>query len=745
MAKKKAPFPDENQILDFIRENPGRASKREISRAFQVKGEDKIKLKKLLRKMTLDGKIEKPRGARLNVAGELPPVLVIEVTGVDSHGDLIASPTNWENENPPPKILMFAHDKRNKLGIGDQALVRVTQNKDKGESGYVAKVIRKLEKKSSQVIGIFRIEDDNIAFVEPTAKKDRNQYMVARNDWNGAKDGSLVLLSLKPARGRGRGGKTKPAKVLRSFGSVDDARSISLIAIVAQGIATEFPEEVLNAAANSEEPVLGNRTDLRDIPLITVDPSDARDHDDAIWAEMDPDPNNKGGCHIIVAIADVAHYVAPGSALDREALKRGNSTYFPDRVVPMLPEALSNGLCSLHESEDRYTMAVHIWFDKRGKKLRHKFVRGLMNSRASLSYEEFQNAHDGKPSKRAEALLDDVINPLYAAYDILWRGREYREPLNLHLPEKKIKLDDRGHVKSIEERIVLDAHRLVEEFMIQANVAAAEELEQKTTPCMYRIHEQPTFEKLEGLRQFMESLDLTFAKGQVIKPKIFNNLIKNVSGTPHEHVLSTIILRTQMQASYSPENHGHFGLALTRYAHFTSPIRRYSDVLVHRGLIKALKLGKDGLSAFDIGNMEDTAEHISTTERNSMIAERHSTERYIAHFMSNKIYEEFEGRINGVHRAGLFITLDQTGGEGFVPMASLYGDFFHYDKEHHLIEGEHSGLIYQLGDTVTVKLREANPISGGLIFDLVDEKLARQAGHKSTNKKNKRPRKRKRK
>ena len=745
MANKKAPFPDENQILEFIQENPGRASKREIARAFHIKGDDKIKLKKLLRKLMSDEKLEKNHRSRLSIAGELPPVILIEISGIDSHGDLTATPTNWDHDQTAPRILMFAHDKRNKLGLGDQALVRLTPNKDKGETGYVAKVIRKLEKKSSQIMGIFRLEDENLAFVDPTDKKDRNRYLIAKNDWNGAQDGSLVLISLKPANKNSRQKKTKPAKVLKSFGSVDDARSISLIAIVSQGIPTEFPDDVLIAANHAEPPTLGKRTDLRDIPLITVDPSDARDHDDAIWAEMDPDPANKGGCHIIIAIADVAHYVKPGSPLDREAIKRGNSTYFPDRVVPMLPEVLSNGLCSLHEGEDRYTMAVHLWFDKQGKKLRHKFVRGLMKSHASLSYEEFQNARDGKPSKRAADLVDNVINPLYMAYEILWKGREYREPLNLHLPEKKIMLDDEGHVESIEDRFVLDAHKLVEEFMIQANVAAAEELERHSTPCMYRIHEQPSFDKLEGLRQFMESIDLNLAKGQVIKPKIFNNLLRKVTGTPHENVLGTIILRTQMQAKYSAENHGHFGLALTRYAHFTSPIRRYADILVHRGLIKALKLGKDGLSAYDVGNMVDIGEHISDTERNSMVAERQSTERYIAHFMKTKIDEEFEGRINGVHRAGLFITLNQTGAEGFIPMATLTGDYFHYDKEHHLIEGERSGLIYQLGDSVCVKLREANPISGGLIFELVDEKLAKLIGHKTAKKNQKRQRKRKRK
>lgn len=745
MASSKAPFPDEKQILEFIRENPGRASKREITRAFQIKGQEKIKLKKILRKMTLDGKLDKPNKSRLQISGELPPVIVVEIDSVDQHGDLTARPQNWDNDEAPPKILMYAHDKRNRLGLGDQALVRLSPNKDRGETGYVAKVIRKLEKRqSTQIMGIFRSDDENIAFVNPTEKKDRNQYLIPKSDWNDAKDGELVLVQLKPGRQRSRHMKAKPAKVIKSFGSIDDARSISLIAIVSQGIATEFPDEVLIEAKNSEVPNLGDRIDLRHIPLITVDPSDARDHDDAIWAEMDTVPENEGGCHIIIAIADVAHYVKSGSALDREAVKRGNSTYFPDRVVPMLPESLSNGLCSLHENQDRFTMAVHIWFDKRGKKLRHKFVRGLMRSHASLSYEEFQNAHEGIVSERAEPILDTVIQPLYQAYDILCKGRDFREPLELSMPEKKIILDDAGHISEIKERVSLAAHRLVEEFMIQANVAAAEQLESKQTACMYRIHEQPSLEKIENLRTFIESLDYSFAQGQVIKPKIFNNLIKKVKNTAHESVINTIVLRTQMQAQYSPENHGHFGLSLTRYAHFTSPIRRYADVLVHRALIRALKLGKDGISNDDIDKMTETAEHISNTERNSMVAERQSTERYIANYMSTKIDDEFEGKINGVHKAGLFITLNESGGDGFIPISSLYGDYFHYDKEHHLLEGEHSRIILQLGDSVSVRLKEANPVSGGLIFELLHDKLRNIKPGKAAGKKSRRPRKHKR-
>ncbi|MBT5186874.1 MAG: ribonuclease R [Kordiimonadaceae bacterium] len=745
MADFKAPFPNAEQILEFIRENPGRNSKREITRAFQVKGEDKIKLKKLLRKMTLGGQLEKSHKSTLNVKGDLPPVLVVEISGIDAHGDLTARPAEWHHKEDPPQILMFAHDKRNKLGLGERALVRITANKHKGESGYIAKVIRKLESQSSQIMGIFRSDDENIAFVNPTDKKDRSNYIIAKSDWNGAIDGTLVLIQIKPVHQRSRHVKAKPAKILKCFGSVSDPKSISLIAIITQGIATEFPDEVMKEAEKSQLPKLGTRTDFRNIPLITVDPSDARDHDDAIWAEMDSDPKNEGGCHIIVAIADVAKYVKPSSELDKEARKRGNSTYFPDRVVPMLPEALSNGLCSLHEGEDRDTMAVHIWFDKRGKKINHKFERGLMNSHASLSYEEFQNAREGGVSKRAAPLLDTVINPLFEAYEVLQKGRNFREPLELFVPEKKINFDDKGNLTSITTKTSIPAHKLVEEFMIQANVAAAEELEKRNIPCMYRIHEQPSADKMETLRLFMQSLDYKFAKGQVIKPKTFNQLIKSVKDTPLENVVGTIVLRTQMQAKYSPDNIGHFGLSLTKYGHFTSPIRRYADVLVHRALITALKLDDDGLSKNDLEFLHETAEHISNTERNSMIAERNSTERYIAHFMSTQIGETFAGKINGVARAGLFISLIETGGEGFTPVSSLIGDYFHHDKEHQLIEGQHTGIQYQLGDSVEVRLKEANPISGNMIFELIDDNLTKHQSRQRPRKRGGQPRKRKRK
>ncbi len=729
-SKAKPPFPTKDDILAFVKDNPGKLSKRDIARAFHIRGDKRIILKKLLREMSEEGLLDKGHKGRVHMGGDLPPVCVVEVTGLDKMGDLMARPVNLKNDESPPPITIFAEDKRGNLSVHDQALVRLTRDRDGREIAYVARVIRKLERTSTLVMGVFNEEDDNIAHVNPTDKKNRNQYLIAKCDWNGAKNGELVLVDAKQNKTSKRHMGPKRAIVKECLGTLDEPKSISLIAIHSHGILTEFSEPALGEAEKSIAPTLGSRTDLRAIPMITVDPADARDHDDAIWAEKDTDPKNEGGWHVMIAIADVAHYVAPGSSLEKDAWARGNSTYFPDRVVPMLPEALSNGLCSLKEGEDRYTLAVHIWFDKRGKKIRHKFVRGLMRSAAGLSYEAFQSAHEGQVSDKAAPLLDTVIEPLYGAYECLKKGRDYREPLNLVMPERKIILDDKGNVTGIHPRQALDAHKLVEEFMIQANVAAAEELEQKGWPCIYRIHEQPSEEKLNALREFLASFGYNFAKGMVQQPKLFNNILRKVEDTPHAEVINIIILRTQSQAIYSTDNLGHFGLSLARYAHFTSPIRRYADLMVHRALIGALKLGNDGLAKLDREKLVETADHISKTERISMIAERESTDRYVAAYMGQHVGEEFDARIAGVSRAGLFVAFDETGGDGFIPVSSMVGDYFRHDKDLHMLEGEYTGITYQLGDAVTVRLKEANRITGGLLCELIDEKLTSKSGRK---------------
>ena len=532
--------------------------------------------------------------------------------------------------------------------------------------------------------------------------------------------------------GRDGGKGIVSARVRERLGDLDDQRNISLIAINQHGIPDSFPERVLQETAELKPFSLAKRTDLRKVPLITIDPPDARDHDDAVWATPDDDPANPGGVKIIVAIADVAAYVRSGTALDREARIRGNSVYFPDRVVPMLPERISNDLCSLREGEDRPALACFMTFDASGTKKKHHFERAVMRSAAKLSYQEAQRAIDGAPNDKTGPLLDPVLRPLWKAYDVVMKGRRRREPLELDLPERKLILDAHGLVERVVTPERLDAHKLIEEFMIQANVAAAETLEAKTTPLLYRVHEPPAREKLSALAEFLKTVGLSLPLGQVMRPKHFNRILAAASGKEYQHVVNEIVLRTQAQAIYSPENKGHFGLTLRRYAHFTSPIRRYADLIVHRGLISALGLGNDGLSAEDIARLGDTAELVSGAERRAMAAERETVDRLIAAHLAGQTGSIFNARIGGVVGAGLFVTLNDSGADGFVPVSTLGREYFVYDQTRHALIGERSGEMYQLGDRVEVKLVETTPVSGGLRFEMVSPGRAGKAPSPST-------------
>ena len=455
------------------------------------------------------------------------------------------------------------------------------------------------------------------------------------------------------------------------------------------------------------------------MPLITIDPWDARDHDDACWAHADDDPANPGGHVIWVAIADVAHYVRPGSPLDIEARRRGNSSYFPDRVVPMLPDRLSGDLCSLHEGVPRACIAVRMQVDAEGQKIGHRFVRGLMRSVASLNYREVQEARDGAPNDKCAPLMDLIIHPLYAAYEALVKARNRRQPLDLDLPERKVILSDEGKVLSVNFADRLDAHRLIEEFMVLANVAAAETLIARRSPLLFRVHEEPSPEKLESLRDTAEAAGLVLAKGQVLKTAHLNALLAQAEGTDHDELINISTLRAMTQAYYSPSNFGHFGLALQAYAHFTSPIRRYSDLVVHRALISAHKWGDDGLSHQEIDRLEATAQHISETERRSMMAERDTTDRYLAAFLSDRLGAEFTGRISGIAKFGAFVKLDETGADGLIPIRSLGREYFHFDRDKGTLMGSETGMIIGLGQRVRVKLTEAAPVTGGIALELI--------------------------
>ncbi len=695
---------------------PGFVGKREIARAFNIKGNAKIHLKMLLRQMEAQGKLSRARKT-LKSTSTIPPVGTVEILGIDDNGEVFGKLTEWDDAAHGPAPHLHVEAKGTAApGIGDRVLARIEADLSR-EHGYVARVMRGLSDNAVRVVGVFRKSTGLGGKIIPSSKKDRDDYIVAKGEDLGAEDGELVSAEVTRQRGRG----LAQARVRQKLGRADDPRNTSLIAIHAHGLPDAFPKAVEDEAALAKPLPMAKRKDMRHIPIITIDPTDARDHDDAVWAAPDDAADNPGGHIVLVAIADVAAYVTPSSLLDREALKRGNSVYFPDRVVPMLPEKLSTDLCSLIASVDRPVLAVTMRFDAEGKKLSQHFDRAMIRVVAGLAYEDAQAAIDGKGSADARAVLKTTLRPLWGAYASLCKARDRRGPLELDLPERKVVLDAKGNFKAVITPQRLDAHRLIEEFMIQANVAAAEMLQKKKTPLLLRVHEQPSSEKLRALSEFLKTMNMSFALGQVIKAKTFNRILAQARETPQARLINDIVLRTQAQARYSPRNDGHFGLTLANYAHFTSPIRRYADLIVHRALITAHKFGDDGLSSQDITNLEDTAESISAAERKAMIAERETLDRLVAAFLRDQVGAEFDGRISGATSAGLFVVLSDTGADGFLPASTLGAERFNHDPVSHAMIGSRSGETYQLGDPIRVRLVEVAPIKGGLRFEPVSE------------------------
>jgi len=706
-------IPSKSEILDWISDNPTKASKRDIAKAFGIKGAARIDLKRLLKELEDDGRLTKRRSSYRD-AEDLPPVAVLEVVGADADGDLFARPMEWKGEGAEPRILMMLRSSDPALGPGDRILGRLTVDQTEDHS-HTARMIRRIGTNPLRILGVFRAGSEG-GRVLPIDKGADKQWTVAAGATGGAKDGELV--EAEQAGPKGRMGLPK-ARIVARLGDPTEPRAVSLIAIHQHGIPDHFPDAVVAEADSAKPAGLKGRKDLRHLPLVTIDPWDARDRDDACLVEADTDPKNAGGFIIWVAIADVAHYVTPGSELDREARKRGNSTYFPDRVVPMLPDRLSGDLCSLHEGVERACLAVAMRIDAAGNKIDHAFHRGVMKSVASLNYQEVQTAVDGQPNDKTAPLVDDIITPLYQAFAALMKARAQRQPLELDLPERQIVLDDKGKVTSVQYKDRLDAHRLIEEFMVLANVAAAETLIAKKSPLLFRVHEEPSPERLEALREVATASGLVLAKGQVLRTSHLNRLLAGAEGTENDELINMATLRSMTQAYYFPENFGHFGLALRAYAHFTSPIRRYADLIVHRALIAAHGWGDDGLSAWDAEHLTETAKLISDTERRSMMAERDTTDRYLAAFLSDRIGAELTGRISGIAKFGVFVKLDETGADAMIPIRTLGREYFHYDPESQTLMGADTGMVIGLGQRVTVKLAEAAPVTGGLIVELL--------------------------
>ncbi len=656
----------------------------------------------------------------------LPETAVVQITGTDADGDALARPAAWDKAaGPAPVILMVPEPTgRPALAPGEKVLARL---RPIGFGRYEGRTLKRLAETPGRVLGVFKSGRGSHRII-PTDRRSKAEWIVPLGEESGAQDNEIVLA--EPLTQQHRLG-LKPARVVERLGQLGDACSISLIAIHTHDIPQAFPPEALAEAADARDVRLGDRTDLRDLRLITIDGADARDFDDAVFAE--PDADHPGGFRLVVAIADVAHYVRPGSALDHAGRTRGNSVYFPDRVVPMLPEALSNGLCSLRPHEDRGCLFAEIRIGRTGRKTAHRFGRGLMRSAARLTYEEVQAAHDAG---------DDLGLPLphlYAAYRALLDARIARGTLDLDLPERKVVLDEQGRVTSVTPRPRLDSHRLIEDFMVLANVAAAEELERLHIPCMYRVHAPPSDEKVDTLRRFLSTLGVSLPAGNQLHPRDLDRVLRQVAGTPEAPLVNEVMLRSQSQAAYSPDNIGHFGLALPHYAHFTSPIRRYADLLVHRGLIKGLRLGADGLTDEQAASFPETGDHITETERRAQAAERDAIDRYLAAFMAGQIGARFAARISGVTRFGLFVTVADSGASGIVPMGTLPDDFWQYDEREQTLTGRRTQGVFRLGQAVEVLLSEANPVTGGMVFHVLQGAADTPRADKATRDRGKRP------
>ena len=708
-------LPSREQVIEFIQSSDTPAGKREIAKAFGLKGEEKIALKKLLKDMAEEGLIDGKKTAYHRMGG-VPKVTVLRIVDVDE-GELVAEPDNWSPDDgaKPPRLVVVEgrRDSKSKgmpaLKRGDRVLARTEETED----GWRAFPMKKLPARTEGMMGVIELDGSGKPWLAPVDKRVRNSVPIA--DIGQAEAGQLVLAE--------QAGKSPRSgvKVVEVYGDPLAPRSFSLIAIAKFGIPHIFPEAAIEEAELAAKLPLSEekREDLRHIPILAIDPADARDHDDAIWAQ--PDPDNPGAWQAIVAIADVSYYVRPGGALDKEARKRGNSVYFPDRVVPMLPEILSADVCSLKQGEDRAAMACHLRISAEGRVTSWRFTRAIVRLTHNIAYEDAQAQIDSGEAS-------GELKHLWEAWKALAAARAARDPLELEIPERRVILDEKGRIADIALRERLDAHRVVEDFMIAANVAAAKALEAKTAPVVYRIHEPPNREKIIALRDYLGTMGRKLALGQVITPTLFNRFLKDVSDEAERALLMEAVLRSQTQAYYGPNNAGHFGLALASYAHFTSPIRRYSDLLVHRALVDAYKLEQpkpksdlpetSGLAERDRKDLQQISDAISTTERRAMEAERDTIDRYVASFLSQHVGKTFQTRITGVQGFGFFATIQDLGGDGLVPVSTLGREYFRHDEAAQALIGEQSGTRYEVGQRLELKLAEANPLTGALKFEV---------------------------
>lgn len=704
MPKKQAPMPSMQEVMEYLNAQTGHVGKRDLARAFGIKGDDRIQLKNMVRDLKSQGVLSTQKGGRrMQMQGTLSERVVVEITGLDSMGDLMARPLEWTSSEAAPQIMIVRDKLSPPAGVGDIVQAKV---KKIGNKLYEGEAVRRVTAGENHMVGVF--ENGHVMSVDRRLK----QTFSVSDVTEPLNNRDLIIVDIPPIRD-----SNPAAKFVRKIGSADSPFAATLISIYLHNLPVAFSKGAENEAKKAVVPPLDkNHEDLRAVPFVTIDGADARDFDDAVWAEQDSDKANVGGWHVMVAIADVCWYVRPGNSLDMDARMRGNSVYFPDRVLPMLPVELSNGMCSLNPNQDRAVMVCEAWLDKVGHKIRHVFRRALIRSARRLTYGEVQDTLDGKMPIVG---LETEMKSLAGAYKALLEKRKRRGVLEIDVPERQVILNDNGQVIDIKLREMTDSNKLIEELMILANVSAAETLEDKGVPAMYRVHDRPSAQKIETLNNFLASLGQNIKMSEHSEPGDFNTILEHSEGTAKDYAINEFVLRSQSQAVYSPENIGHFGLALERYAHFTAPIRRYADILVHRALVMALKLGEGGLTKEEEAMFEDTARHISFMERQAASAEQDAVDRYIAGYLVDKIGAKFRARISSVMSFGLFLRLDEYGADGFVPMSSLGNDYYEYDDQAQVLVGRNTGITYAVGEFVDAILRECVPVTGGMLFEIV--------------------------
>lgn len=765
------------RIIELIQSSDKPLKKSQMAKALYIRGAQRFVFKQILRELQESGELERGERRRFGLPGTNPDAILedaiseiqaesstipkislqraaqrggdrsirrasekpltkgliaAEVILEDDDGEFYAQPVNWvpqKGETSPPRIHLINLKESFRKGSsylthGSRVAVMVT-SREGGE--WEAEVIRRILKDKTVHLGIFQPSGHGKSPAGMISSINRRDTFpgthIRHEDCEGLSAGDIVQYSME-ASGH--------VKILRTLGQFDDPHMFSQIAIHNHNLPHVFSDKSIQEAESGKIPSLGNRTDFRDLDLVTIDGEDARDFDDAVWAKADEDPRNVGGWRAIVAIADVSYYVKMGSELDKEAKERGNSVYFPDRVVPMLPEALSNEMCSLKPHVERACMAIEMVISSGGKLKSYKVKRGLMKSKARLTYNQVQAAIDGSPDEMTQPLLENVIQPLYGVYKSLLKARNQRGTLDLEVPERQILFDEKGDVRDIVIRQRFDSHKLIEELMIAANVAAAKTLTAKNWPCLFRVHDRPESSRVENLHQFLKPYKLKFQRNMDPSPAQFNELLHSVKGKPFEDSVNQLVLRSQCQAKYSPENLGHFGLSLSHYAHFTSPIRRYADLVIHRSLIGALGLGNDGYDSKP-QNLEEIGDHISLRERAAVSAEREVIDRYAISYVSHHVGEDFDVVITGLNRFGLFVVMPDSGAEGFIPKGSLgdgIGDAFYYDELNAHMVGRRSGTRFKLGDKIRATLMEANITTNNLIFRLVPGRGGVKGGEK---------------